>query len=230
METKRKALGKGLEQLFNNEQINFDSLEQTIVESATENDIQNIPIDEIRSNPYQPREHFDETALNELADSIKEHGVIEPIIVKKSIHGYELVAGERRTKASEIAGKTTIPAIVKEFTDQEMMDIAILENIQREDLSPIELAEGFNKYMINTGLTQEELATKFGKSRSYITNSLGLLRLPKSVQEQINRNKISASHARVLSKLDDDDVIITLAEKIVREGLSVRELEKLCSS
>jgi ParB family chromosome partitioning protein len=111
-----------------------------------------------------------------------------------------------------------------------MMDIAILENIQREDLSPIELAEGFNKYMENTGLTQEEIATKFGKSRSYITNSLGLLRLPKSVQEQINRNKISASHARVLSKIDDDDLIITLAEKIVSEGMSVRELEKLCSS
>src|SRR5574344_1959898 len=106
METKRKALGKGLEQLFNNEQINFDSLEKTIVESDTENDIQNIPIDEIRSNPYQPREHFDETALNELADSIKEHGVIEPIIVKKSIHGYELIAGERRTKASKLAGRS----------------------------------------------------------------------------------------------------------------------------
>src|SRR5574344_1118469 len=166
METKRKALGKGLEQLFNNEQINFDSLEQTIVESATENDIQNIPIDEIRSNPYQPREHFDPEALDELAESIKIHGVIEPIIVKKSIHGYELVAGERRTKASKIAGKTTIPAIVKDFSDGEMMDIAILENIQREDLSPLELAEGFKKYIELTGMSQEEVAKKFGKSRS----------------------------------------------------------------
>src|SRR5574344_613652 len=219
MESKRKALAKGLEQLFNNEQINFDSLNQTILESATENDIQNIPIDEIRTNPYQPREHFDETALNELADSIKEHGVIEPIIVKKSIHGYELIAGERRTKASKLAGFKTIPAIVKDFTDEEMMDIAILENIQREDLSPIELADGFNKYITQTGLTQEELAKKFGKSRSYITNLLGLLTLPKSVRDQINKNKISMSHARVLSKLDDQDLIMNLSEKMIFDGI-----------
>ena len=133
MENKRKALGKGLEQLFNSEQINFDKIEQNIVESTSENDIKHIPVSEIRSNPYQPREHFDEDALNELAESIKEHGVIEPIIVKKSIHGYELVAGERRTKASVIAGVKTIPAIVKDFTDEQMMEIDILENIQRED-------------------------------------------------------------------------------------------------
>lgn len=226
---KRKALGKGLEQLFNSEQINFDTLEHNIVETANGSDIREIPIDEIRSNPYQPREHFDPEALDELAESIKIHGVIEPIIVKKSIHGYELVAGERRTKASKIAGMDTIPAIVKDFTDEEMMDIAILENIQREDLSPIELADGFNKYITQTGLTQEELAKKFGKSRSYITNLLGLLTLPKSVRDQINKNKISMSHARVLSKLDDQDLIMNLSEKIISEGISVRELENICS-
>lgn len=226
---KRKALGKGLEQLFNSEQINFDTLEHNIVETANGSDIREIPIDEIRSNPYQPREHFDPEALDELAESIKIHGVIEPIIVKKSIHGYELVAGERRTKASKIAGMDTIPAIVKDFTDEEMMDIAILENIQREDLSPIELADGFNKYITQTGLTQEELAKKFGKSRSYITNLLGLLTLPKSVRDQINKNKISMSHARVLSKLDDQDLIMDLSEKIISEGISVRELENICS-
>lgn len=229
MENKRKALGKGLEQLFNSEQINFDKIEQNIVESTSENDIKHIPVSEIRSNPYQPREHFDEDALNELAESIKEHGVIEPIIVKKSIHGYELVAGERRTKASVIAGVKTIPAIVKDFTDEQMMDIAILENIQREDLSPVELAVGFQNYINHTGLTQDEIAKKFGKSRSYITNLLGLLRLPKSVIEQINRGKISMSHARVLSKLEDDDLILTLAERVVSDDISVRELEKLCS-
>ena len=143
METnnKRKALGKGLEQLFNSEQLNFETFEQEIVDNTPHGDIMEIPISEIRSNPYQPRVHFDPLALQELAESIKQHGVLEPIIVKKSIHGYELVAGERRTKASKIAGKETIPAIVKDFSDQEMMDIAILENIQREDLSPIELAE-----------------------------------------------------------------------------------------
>ena len=229
MENKRRALGKGLEQLFNSETINFDELEHNIVETVNESDIQNIKLDEIRSNPYQPRTHFDPESLDELAESIKEHGVIEPIIVKKSIHGYELVAGERRTKASRIAGLTTIPAIVKDFTDQEMMDIAILENIQREDLSPIELAEGFNKYIETTRLTQEEMAKKFGKSRSYITNLLGLLRLPKIVRDESNKGKISMSHARVLSKLDDDDVVITLADKIINENISVHELERLCS-
>ena len=230
METnnKRKALGKGLEQLFNSEQLNFETFEQEIVDNTPHGDIMEIPISEIRSNPYQPRVHFDSLALQELAESIKQHGVLEPIIVKKSIHGYELVAGERRTKASKIAGKETIPAIVKDFSDQEMMDIAILENIQREDLSPIELAEGFQKYINSTGLTQEEMAVKFGKSRSYITNLLGLLNLPKSVRDKITSKELSASHARVLSKLDDEELINALANRVIREDLSVRELENLC--
>ena len=230
METnnKRKALGKGLEQLFNSEQLDFETFEQEIVDNTPHGDIMEIPISEIRSNPYQPRVHFDPLALQELAESIKQHGVLEPIIVKKSIHGYELVAGERRTKASKIAGKETIPAIVKDFSDQEMMDIAILENIQREDLSPIELAEGFQKYINSTGLTQEEMAVKFGKSRSYITNLLGLLNLPKSVRDKITSKELSASHARVLSKLDDEELINALANRVIREDLSVRELENLC--
>ena len=127
----RKALGKGLEQLFNSEQLDFSNFEKEIVTSTPESEVKDIPIDEIRSNPYQPRVHFDEDALQELADSIKTHGVFEPIIVKKSIKGYELVAGERRTKASKLAGLDTIPAIVKDFDDQAMMEIALLENIQR---------------------------------------------------------------------------------------------------
>lgn len=226
---KRKALGMGLEQLFNSEQVSFNALEQNIVETASKNDIKQIKISEIRSNPYQPRQHFDEQALYEMSQSIKEFGVLEPIIVKKSVHGYELVAGERRTKASALAGLETIPAIIKDFTDQEMMDLALLENIQREDLSPIELANGFQKYIESTGLTQEEIAKKFGKSRSYITNILGLLSLPINVRNLINANKISMSHARVLSKLEDEDLIQNLTNKIVTEGISVRELEKLCS-
>lgn len=232
---KRRALGKGLEQLFNSEQLDFDSIdkiEEKIVESVNvnKNDVINISLDEIRSNPYQPRTYFEPQALQELAESIKIHGVVEPVIVKKAIHGYELVAGERRCKASRIAGMETVPAIVKDFTDQEMMDIAILENIQREDLSAIELAEGFEKYIEATGMTQEEVAVKFGKSRSYITNLLGLLKLPKTVRDQINSKEISPSHARILSKLDDVELINELANKIVKEDLSVRELEKISNN
>lgn len=230
MENKRKALGKGLEQLFNSEPMDFSSIEKDIVEHAKETDIVLIPVDDIRSNPYQPRQHFDEVALEELASSIKEHGVLEPIIVKKSIKGYELVAGERRTKASRLAGMATVPAIIRDFTDQEMMDIAILENIQREDLTPIEVADGFKKYIEKTGMTQEEIATKFGKSRSYITNLLGLLTLPKSVRDLINHGKLSASHARVLSKLQDQELVLSLTDKIIAEDISVRELEKLASN
>ena len=137
MKETRRALGKGLEQLFSSEQVDFDSFEQEIISSTPKNEIVMIPIADIRSNPYQPRIHFDEDALQELAESIKEMGVLEPIIVKKSIKGYELIAGERRTKASKLAGLHTIPAIIKDYNDQEMMEIAILENIQREDLSPI---------------------------------------------------------------------------------------------
>ena len=145
MENKRKALGKGLEQLFSNEVIDFDNFEKKIVNETKDSDIVEIPLTEIRSNPYQPRKEFDEQSLREFADSIKEHGVIQPIIVKKSIKGYEIIAGERRTRASKMAGKDTIPAIVRDFTDQEMMEIALIENIQREDLNPIEEAEALAK-------------------------------------------------------------------------------------
>lgn len=230
MENKRKALGKGLEQLFNSEPLNIDTLnnyEKEIVETTSKNDIVEISIKDIRSNPHQPREYFDEEALRELADSIKDHGIIEPIIVKKSIKGYDLVAGERRTKAASIAGLEKIPAIIRDFTDQQMMEIALIENIQREDLSPIEEATAYKNYIDATGLTQEEVANKFGKSRSYITNLLGLLSLPKYVQKEVINGTISMSHARVLSKIDDVDMIINLAQKVIDEGISVRELETL---
>ncbi len=230
MENKRKALGKGLEQLFNSEPLNIDTLnnyEKEIVETTSKSDIVEIQIKDIRSNPHQPREYFDEEALRELAESIKDHGIIEPIIVKKSIKGYDLVAGERRTKAAGIAGLETIPAIIRDFTDQQMMEIALIENIQREDLSPIEEAQAYKNYIDATGLTQEEVANKFGKSRSYITNLLGLLSLPKYVQKEVINGTISMSHARVLSKIDDVDMILNLAQKVIDEGISVRELETL---
>ena len=230
MESKRKALGKGLEQLFNSEPLNFETLnnfEKEIVNTTKESDIVNIKISEIRSNPHQPRKYFDEKALEELADSIKEHGVIEPIIVKKSIKGYDLVAGERRTKAARLAGLETIPAIIKDFTDQQMMEIALIENIQREDLSAIEEAIAYKNYIDETGYTQEDVAKKFGKSRSYITNLLGLLTLPTNVQNEVTNGTISMSHARVLSKIEDDKLIEDLANKIIEDEISVRELENL---
>ena len=231
METNRKALGKGLSQLFSNERIDFDNFEKNIVAEAEKNsDIVEIPLTEIRSNPYQPRKEFDEQALMEFADSIKEHGVIQPIIVKKSIKGYELIAGERRTRASKMAGKETIPAIIRDFDDDEMMEIALIENIQREDLNPIEEAEALSKIIEKNNLTQEEASKKFGKSRSYITNILGLLRLPEETKKYVQDNKITMGHARVLSKLTDEEEINRLAKKIIEEGLSVRDIEKLTSS
>ncbi len=227
METKKKALGKGLEQLFTNERIDFDNFEKGLVEEAKPNEIVQIKITDIRSNPYQPRKIFDEEALNELASSIKEHGIVQPIIVKKSIKGYELVAGERRTKAAKIAGLETVPAIVKDFDDEEMMEIALIENIQRENLNPIEEAMAYDSILRSSNITQEELAKKFGKSRSYITNSLGLLRLPDDTKKYVEDNKLSMSHARALSKLEDNNQINRLANKIVAEGLNVRAIENI---
>ena len=227
METKRKALGKGLEQLFTNERIDFDNFEKGLVEEAKPNEIVQIKITDIRSNPYQPRKIFDEEALNELASSIKEHGIVQPIIVKKSIKGYELVAGERRTKAAKIAGLETVPAIVKDFDDEQMMEIALIENIQRENLNPIEEAMAYDSILRSSNITQEELAKKFGKSRSYITNSLGLLRLPDDTKKYVEDNKLSMSHARALSKLEDNNQINRLANKIVTEGLNVRAIENI---
>ena len=226
----RKALGKGLEQLFSNERIDFDKFEKNIVEEAKEKkDIVEIPLTEIRSNPYQPRKEFDEESLSEFAESIKEHGVIQPVIVKKSIKGYELIAGERRTRASKMAGKETIPAIIRDFNDDEMMEIALVENIQRENLNPIEEAEALSKIIEKNKLTQEEASKKFGKSRSYITNILGLLKLPEKTKKYLTEGKISMGHARVLSKLSDDNQINELADKIISDSLSVRDIEKLTS-
>ena len=230
METnKRKALGKGLEQLFSNESLYsgpIDPIEE-IVENTPKEDIVDIKLSELRSNPYQPRQKFDQEKLVELANSIKEYGVLEPIIVTKSIKGYEIVAGERRKKASELAGLETIPAIIKDFTDSEMMQIALLENIQRENLTAIEEAEAYSNLLKVLNVTQEELANKIGKSRTYITNMVGLLNLPESVKNDILHGLISAGHAKILSKLENEELITELAEKIKLNHLSVRELEEL---
>lgn len=227
METKRKALGKGLEQLFSNERIDFDNFEKVLVDEAKPSDIMEIPLSEIKANPYQPRKTFDDKALEELAESIKEHGVVQPIIVKKTIKGYYIIAGERRTRASKLAGKKTIPAIIRDFDDEEMMEIALIENIQREDLNPIEEAEAFSKIISTNNMTQEDAAKKFGKSRSYVTNLLGLLNLPSKVKDYVKENKISMSHARALSKYDDEDKIEELANRIINENLTVRDIERI---
>ena len=224
---KRRALGKGLEELFNNEVLDYSTVEERIVNETPKDEIVNIKISELRANPYQPRKIFDEEALKELASSIKEHGVFQPIIVKKSIKGYEIIAGERRVKASEMAGLTEIPAIVRDFNDTQMMEIALLENLQRENLTAIEEATAYKKLQDTLGLTQESLASRLGKSRSHITNMLGLLTLPNSIQEDVNNRKISMAHARVLSKLDDEKQQVELEEKILKEGISVRQLEEL---
>lgn len=225
MEQKNKALGRGLEQLFASEVLDFDSFESNILDSVDENDVKEINLSEIRSNPYQPRKTFNDEALHELAESIKNYGVFQPIIVKKSIKGYDLIAGERRVRASKLAGLDKIPAIIKDFSDDMMREIALLENLQRENLTAIELAWAYKGIIDSLHITQDELANKLGKSRSSITNVLGLLRLPTKVQDMILEGKISMGHARELSKLDDNELILKYAKEIVDKGLSVREVE-----
>ena len=227
---KRRALGRGLEELFYNEPIAYDKMEEKILTETPKEEITNVKISELRSNPYQPRQVFKKEALQELADSIKEHGVFQPIIIKKSIKGYEIIAGERRVKASQMAGLEEIPAIIRDFTDEEMMEIALLENLQRENLNPIEESRAYKKLIETLNITQEELAKKLGKSRSYITNMIGLQTLPDSIQDLISDNKMSMGHARVLSKLENENQQKELAEKIINDGMSVRDLENLTKS
>ena len=227
---KRRALGRGLEELFYNEPIDYNKVEEKILTETPKDEIKMVKIDELRSNPYQPRKVFDETALQELAASIKEHGVFQPIIIKKSIKGYEIIAGERRVKASKIAGLDEIPAIIRDFSDDEMMEIALLENLQRENLNAIEEANAYKKLLETLELTQEQLSNRLGKSRSHITNMIGLLNLPEEVQKLLSSKEISAGHARIISKLENEEQQISLAKKVVDEGLSVRQLEDITHS
>lgn len=227
---KRRALGRGLEELFYNEPIDYNKVEEKILTETPKDEIKMVKIDELRSNPYQPRKVFDETALQELAASIKEHGVFQPIIIKKSIKGYEIIAGERRVKASKLAGLDEIPAIIRDFSDDEMMEIALLENLQRENLNAIEEANAYKKLLETLELTQEQLSNRLGKSRSHITNMIGLLNLPEEVQKLLSSKEISAGHARIISKLENEEQQISLAKKVVDGGLSVRQLEDITHS
>ena len=230
MDSKKKALGMGLEQLFNGDNIDIASFEKKIYESTPQEEISEINLDELRPNPYQPRVNFNPEALQDLADSIKENGVFQPIIVKKSIKGYEIVAGERRVRASKLAGLKKIPAIIRTFTDDQMMSIALLENLQRENLNVVEEAKAYKLMLERMNLTQEQLSVKVGKSRSHITNILGILRLPEDVQVLLKSGKITMGHARVLSKLSDNEKIKELSLKVVDNDMSVRDLERLLDS
>ena len=226
MET-RKALGRGLEQLFSNDNLDIESIEKRIIEESSPADIIEVNVSDLRPNPYQPRKKFDEEALKELSESIKEYGIIQPIIVKKSIKGYYIVAGERRARASKLAGLTKIPAILRDFTDEQMMEIGLLENIQRENLNIMEEAIAYKKMIDSLNLTQDELSKKVGKSRSHITNIIGLLRLPEEVQQLVLKNELSMAHARVLSKLDSNEEIIKMAKDIIKNKIPVHSLEDM---
>ncbi len=198
-------------------------------ENSLENIIE-IPLDKIKPNPYQPRYVFDEAELNDLAASIREHGVIQPIIVKEVKDYYIIIAGERRYRASVMLNMPTIPAIVRQYEKSKMIELALIENLQRENLSPIEEAKAYNQIMRELDLTQKEVATRVGKTRSYVTNMLGLLNLPEEVMKLVDSKQISMGHARALSKLLDKDKIKSIAKKIVDENLSVRDVEKLVSN
>ena len=221
-----KKLGKGLNAIFGDEIDNFiDDINNN--EQRTKGNSFNLKVNEVRPNPYQPRKEFDKEALNELAESIKVNGVIQPIVVRKSISGYELVAGERRLRASKIAGKKEIPAILVDFNDQQMMEISLLENIQREDLSPIEEANAYQQLLDKLKYTQQKLSDRVGKSREYIANILRLLKLPTEVQNLVSQGKLSYSQARAILSLNKEAHMIEVARTCVKEGLSVIELNKL---
>lgn len=223
MNKNSKGLGRGIDALFS-EFAEFDKVDKN------DERVQDIPLEEIRPNPYQPRRTFDEEALNELAASIRQSGVFQPIILRaSSVKGYEIIAGERRFRASKIAGKETVPAIVREFDEETMMQVAVLENLQREDLSPLEEAEAYNMLMKNLKLTQEEVAQRLGKSRPYIANYLRLLGLPEEVKKMLQTNEISMGQARTLLGLKDKKQIIKVAKKVIKENLTVRQIEHLVS-
>lgn len=214
-----KGLGRGIDALFQD----FAQEVQDDPSKVTE-----IRLDEIRPNPYQPRKVFDEQALQELADSIQKSGVFQPIIVRKSsVLGYEIIAGERRFRASKLAKKETIPAIVKEFNEEQMMEIAVLENLQREDLTPLEEAQAYSTLMERLNLTQVQVSERLGKSRPYIANYLRLLGLPNEVKQMLQNGELSMGQARTLLALKDKDKVVDVAKKTIAENLTVRQLEQL---
>ncbi|MGX7107319.1 ParB/RepB/Spo0J family partition protein [Hutsoniella sourekii] len=217
---RRGGLGRGMDALFQPYEERQE--DQEVVEE--------VALDDIRPNPYQPRKNFDQAGLEDLADSIRQSGVFQPVILRQSaIKGYELIAGERRVRASRIAGKETIPAIVRQLDEEAMIEIAVVENLQREDLSPLEEAEAYQMLMDKLSLTQSEVAERIGKSRPYIANYLRLLHLPEAIKTYLNEEKLSMGQARTLLGLKDKQALVPLAEKVIKEQLTVRQLEELVS-
>lgn len=214
---KKKALGRGLNALVGEAQYETGH-------SAAET---KLPIEQIVPNPNQPRTHFNETELNELSESIREHGVLQPLLVRKKGSKYEIIAGERRYQASRLADLTEVPVIIKDVDDQEMLALALIENLQRSDLNPLEEAKGYRQLIDASGMTQDALSKAVSKSRSAITNSLRLLDLPEAVQQMIFEGKLTAGHARAILAVPYEDARIKLAERVVNEGLSVRATEHL---
>ncbi|MBG9587956.1 ParB/RepB/Spo0J family partition protein [Cytobacillus firmus] len=210
-----KGLGKGLNAFFNN------------AETESEETVQEVKIKDIRPNPYQPRKVFEKEAIEELKQSILEHGILQPIIVRKSIKGYEIVVGERRYRAAKEANLEKVPVVVRGLTEQQMMELAVLENLQREDLTPIEEAAAYQLLMEKLKVTQEELAKRLGKSRPHIANHVRLLSLPPKIQGLISDGKISMGHGRALLGLRKKEKLQALVEKTVKDGLNVRQLEQL---
>ncbi len=220
-------LGKGLTTIFGQDVSKvLDDIQHGEIDTVVSEQTK-IPVSEIRPNPYQPRKVFDDEALQELKVSIEQHGVFTPILVKKSIAGYDLITGERRLRASKLAGLETIPAIIVQFDDQEMMEIALLENIQREDLNVIEEAKAYEQLIQKLGYTQEQLAKRVGKSREHITNLLRLLRLPEDVQQYAIDKQLSMGHIRALLSLKNEEEMRRIAKQAIDQGLSVRKVEQL---
>jgi ParB family transcriptional regulator, chromosome partitioning protein len=208
-----KGLGKGINALFSSMEIGKEEV------------VQEVKIKDLRPNPYQPRKTFDPEAIEELKQSILEHGILQPLIVRKSIKGYEILAGERRYRAAKEAKLETVPVVVREFNEQQMMELALLENLQREDLTPIEEANAYQALMTQLNLTQEQLAKRLGKSRPHIANHLRLLTLPKPIQQLISEGKLSMGHGRALLGLKKKEKMQAVVEKVLKEQLNVRQLE-----
>lgn len=221
---KRGGLGRGLNALVSEAEYETGGSAASASNAASET---KLPIEDIVPNPNQPRIHFNETELRELSESIQEHGVLQPLLVRKHGNGYEIIAGERRYQASKLAGLEELPVIIKDVNDEEMLALALIENLQRSDLNPVEEAKGYRQLIDASGMTQEALSKAVSKSRSAITNSLRLLDLPEVVQQMIFEGRLTAGHARAILAVPYEDARIRLAEKVVAEGLSVRATENL---
>nr|WP_000045197.1 ParB/RepB/Spo0J family partition protein [Staphylococcus aureus] len=200
------------------------SEDQRITKTKDEQ-IKQIDISDIKPNPYQPRKTFDENHLNDLADSIKQYGILQPIVLRKTVQGYYIVVGERRFRASEIAGLKYVSAIIKDLTDEDMMELAVIENLQREDLNAIEEAESYQRLMTDLKITQQEVAKRLSKSRPYIANMLRLLHLPKKIADMVKDGRLTSAHGRTLLAIKDEQQMLRLAKRVVKEKWSVRYLE-----